>query len=193
MWSEAAQQQGFSLVNGIWNGTTNRTLSWQFVQWQGMIKVERLYSTAMVAYYSKQCYLREINVFLLSGTNYQEYAGKKHISQTVDASFLPWPLRKNCTARESLAAQCHPILPVPGFIHPVPGWNCWMGGSQKLQIFPDAGVDLVVPGLVSCGTSWNRYAVIIFIPSYWDEFQASKRQTELIQQRHMPLETVYIS
>lgn len=50
-----------------------------------------------------------------------------------------------------------------------------------------------MPRLVSRGTSWNRYAVIIFIPSYWDEFQASKRQTELIQRRHMPLETVYIS
>lgn len=31
----------------------------------------------MVAYYSKQCYLREINMFLFSGTNFQEYAGKK--------------------------------------------------------------------------------------------------------------------
>lgn len=42
-----------------------------------MIKVDRLYSTAMVAYYSKQCYLREINTFIFSGTIFQEYAGKK--------------------------------------------------------------------------------------------------------------------
>lgn len=96
-WSEAVWQQGFSFglqnthivqVNGICNGTTNRTLSWWFVQWQGMIKVDRLYITAMVAYYSKQCYLREINTFLFSGTNYQEYMENQYISQSVKCPFL---------------------------------------------------------------------------------------------------------
>lgn len=54
-----------------------------------MIKADRFCSTAMVAYYSKQCYLREINMFLFSGTNFQEYAGKKkHISQTAECLFL---------------------------------------------------------------------------------------------------------
>lgn len=71
-WCEAVWQRGFSfglqnvfiaVVNSFCNSTTNRTSSWQFVQW--VIKVDRLYITAMVTYYSKQCYLREINVFIL--------------------------------------------------------------------------------------------------------------------------------
>lgn len=70
------------------NGTTNRTLSWRFVQWQGMIKVDKFYITAMLAYYRRQCNLREINMFLFSGTNYEEYAEKQYISQTVECPFL---------------------------------------------------------------------------------------------------------
>lgn len=47
-------------------------------------KADPLYIKAVVAYYSKQCNLREINTFLFSVTNYQEHPEKQYISQTVE-------------------------------------------------------------------------------------------------------------
>lgn len=113
-----------------------------------MIKVDRLYSTAMVAYYSKQSYLREINMFLFSGTNYQEYTGKKkHISQTVECLFLTF------TFVQELHCQGLPGCPMPSNTpcaraHPSSAWvellNGWftevMDFSRRRSRFSSARV-----------------------------------------------------
>lgn len=130
------------VVHGNHNGRTNRPLSWRFVQGRGVIKVDRLCSTAPAAHHSQQCYLREINTILFSGSSSQEHAENQYISQTRECLFLALAFV------QELHCQSLPHCLMPSNTHRGSGWNCRMGGSQEVRIFPDAGMDSAVPGLV---------------------------------------------
>lgn len=64
--------------------------------------------------------------------------------------------------------------------------------EQKLCPYCEVGS--VSDGSIWCITACSIYSTLysVFICFYWDESQASKRQTALIQWWHMPLKTVFL-